>query len=244
MKKIFALAFNDVRNISRDSIQLFFLLIPFVAVIAIKVILPYIDELVPQYVPGLQFDITEHYMFIASFIIQIAPLLLGVVIGFLVVDERDENILLVISVSPLSKSGYLAMRIMIPAILSIGYTYAILAIFGYNTWNPVWVFPIALMSGLAAPFGALFMPAFAKNKVEGLALFKLFSGIIVASFIAYIIPDPWCFFAGILPNFWITKAFLYHLTPGWEYGLLLLGGFVMHIIWISALLWLFKQKVG
>ena len=101
-----------------------------------------------------------------------------------------------------------------------------------------------VMSGLAAPFGALFVPAFAKNKVEGLALFKLFSGIIVASFIAYIVPDPWCFFAGILPNFWITKAFLYHLTPGWEYGLLLLGGFAVHVLWISVLLWFFKRKVG
>lgn len=53
------------------------------------------------------FNLTVHYSFILSEIILLIPMLSGMLVGFMILDEKDENILPYIVFTPVSKAGYL-----------------------------------------------------------------------------------------------------------------------------------------
>jgi len=68
--------------------------------------------------------------------------------------------------------------------------------------------PVVLLLGLEAPIIALFLAVFASNKVEGLALSKVTSVLLVAPIVSYLLASTWQMAAGILPSYWVMKAFL------------------------------------
>src|SRR5690554_6030134 len=125
MKRVLALAGGDFKNIVRDPVLFIITLIPVFFVLLVRFGLPAARVLLLPY-----FDLSEHYAFIMSFLIFMTPAMYGTVLGFVLLDERDENILTVISVTPLMKPGYIAYRLLSPAVISFIFSYSVIILSG------------------------------------------------------------------------------------------------------------------
>ena len=239
MKRITALTSGDFKNITRDSILLLVTFIPFFIGLLARFGMPFAREALLEY-----FDLAEHYVFIMSFLILMTPMMYGTVMGFIILDDRDEDILTYISVTPLSRQGYVLYRLMSPMVSSFILTFVVLFLGGLVELHPMGTIPVAIMASLEAPLMTLVLGTFAANKVEGLAISKGLGLLNFAPVAAYFIKSDWQLLAGILPPYWITKAFLSIYMNYEGYWIYIICGLTVHILLILVMLKRFNKRIS
>lgn len=188
------------------------------------------------------FDLAQYYVLLMSFIAMVLPLLIGAVVGFLLLDQRDDQTLLALQVTPLSLQGYLAYRITMPMMLSV--LFSILMVKGAGLVEMGWVEAglAALAAAPLAPLGALALAAFASNKVQGFALSKGSGMLMLPPLLAYFMEGSWHWAFGIVPTFWPVRLF-WALHGGEAVaGALLLIGISYQLLLILALLKRFVRQ--
>ena len=204
MSRLLALITADARNIRRDSMMLLILVAPVLFVLLLRYGIPWLAGMLQQ---ELAFDLAPHYEIIFIFFSLLLPMLLGMITGFILLDEQDEHIFTFISVTPLSKTGYLLQKLTISTITIFLIT-LLFAVINGLTSVPFWRFiPIALLMALEAPIMALFLVSFADNKVAGIALSKVSGVFLFAPLVGYFVHSPVQYLAGISPTFWIWESY-------------------------------------
>ena len=239
MRKIIALSLGDMKNISRDSMLIMAFGAPFLMAFALKFGLPLASQKAMELI-GL--DLTVYYDLIMSFGLLAVPAMVGVMVGFIILDERDEGLLSYYSVTPLSKSGYIAYRLVAPFIICFVLSFIVLVIAGVAEFRFFSMVPIVFMISLEAPLMALFLGSFASNKVEGLALAKGIGTMMLAPVAGYFIKSNWQILLGVFPPYWISKAFLARSSVDVNYLLYILSGILIHFVFISLLLKRFNHR--
>ena len=227
MRKYFVLSIGDLKNISRDPILLAAVFAPFILSIVMRFGLPFVSEILLR---ELSFDLSQYYNLIMSVLILITPMMMGMLSGFLILDERDENILTFYSVTPLSKSGYLFYRVAMPTIISFLLSFFVFYYIGITECRVELLIPVLLLCSLESPMMALFLAAFASNKVEGLALSKAFGILFLAPAAGYFIESNWQYLAGIAPTFWVSKSLLAGVEMSSNYWIFLVVGIGVHLL--------------
>ena len=168
MNAVQALTTTDIRSISRDSLLKFLLIYPWVLGVFLRFIIPFITEGFAD-----TFDLSPYHLLIATFFgVSIVPALAGFVVGFLLLDERDDATLTALQVTPLSMNRYLGYRLALPLLLSVASAYVVFALMGLVAPSPLGLLPIVLLAALEGPIFALLLASWANNKVQGLALMK------------------------------------------------------------------------
>lgn len=239
MKRTFALALGDYRNVARDSFLLMMLAVPFLLVLLLRFGIPFAAEKLKEYV-----DLVPHYRFMLGLVLFFPGMLYGAVTGFLLLDERDEGVLSYMAVTPLSTGGYLRFRIAAPTLISFVMGIILLpvaAIVPYPFWRTL---PVLLVAALSAPLMALFLSAFAKNKVEGMALYKLTGIVLAGPALAWFVKGDLSWIGGVFPTFWMMKAFLAGYTGGAGYWLCLAGGIASYSVLILLFYRRFRRKMS
>lgn len=241
MRRFAALVKGDFINIVRDPMLRLFIFMPLFIPLLFRILVQNGSRLLREYTG---FELSPYYLLIVSIVILMAPLILGTAIGFVLLDERDENILSFIAVTPLGKRGQLAYKLSIAVLISFICTYLSLFLTGLVEILPVHLLPVALMAALEAPFITLFITAFASNKVEGLVMSKATGLLMTGPLLAYFVPEPWSHLALIFPTTWVARAF----QAGYEsLGPFLLyngGGFLVHILVLFLFLRIYERRVG
>ena len=125
--------------------------------------------------PGSTF--TPYYALIAGGFLMTAPGIVGMVIGFLLLDERDARTLAALRVTPLSMRRYLAYRVTLPLLVGTLSTLIGYPLIGISPLPLSALVPIAMVAGLAAPLLALVLAIAAPNKVAGFAVVKVLNGV-------------------------------------------------------------------
>lgn len=101
----------DTKSVSRDSLLRWMVFYPLLLAGLIRWGVPWLTvRLLMQF----QFDLTPYYSLLMSFVLLMTPMLTGMVIGFLLLDQRDDQTLTALQVTPLTLSGYLVYRISLP----------------------------------------------------------------------------------------------------------------------------------
>jgi fluoroquinolone transport system permease protein len=155
-----------------------------------------------------EFDLTHYYpVLLAYFFIGMCPMLFGAVIGFLLLDEKDDRTLTALQVTPLPLSGYVLYRVTVPIILTFGLMFVIFPLANLTPFEPRVILISAVAAAPMAPMLALFIAAIAQNKVQGFALMKLTGFIFIAPVIAYFVPSTWELVFGIVPTYWPMKVY-------------------------------------
>jgi len=226
MRKYLVLSIGDLKNISRDPILLAAVFAPFLLSIVMRFGIPFVSEILLR---ELSFDLSQYYNLIMSILILITPMMMGMLSGFLILDERDENILTFYSVTPLSKSGYLFYRVAMPTIISFILSFFVFYFIGITECRIEFLIPVLLLCSLESPMMALFLAAFASNKVEGLALSKAFGILFFAPVAGYFIESNWQYLAGIAPTFWVSKSLLAGAEMSSNYWIFIVGGIAVHL---------------
>jgi len=239
LQKTAALTQGDVRNIVREPMMILMLCAPFLLVLVMKFLVPLVSSIVEK---ETGFVLLNYMVYIETFFMIISALMLGMITGFIILDERDDELLQYFSVTPLSKKGYLIYRVG-SSIIAVTVVVEIISyVTGMRGVNLFKTIPMAILVAIEAPMIALFLVVFAKNKVEGLAMAKLSGFIMIAPF-AILIPSQWHYIAGIFPPFWITKIYMEIQSSGDMYIFYVLIGLAVHLIWLMFFLRRFINKV-
>jgi fluoroquinolone transport system permease protein len=233
LRTFFAFGSNDLKSVGRDSLLAAVIVAPWLLVIFLRLAVPPLTSFLQT---RYTFDLIQHYPLVLCFFLYLnIPLLFGVMTGFLMLDERDDDTLTALRVTPASLTGVISYRLIIGLVFSTVYILITTPLTGLVTIESVWqILPSALVASLFAPVVTLFLVAFAKNKLEGFALMKG-AGIVLLGPIAsfFIIGDVQYLF-GVLPTFWALRSFVLSLQ-GEPYAVYFAIGVVYNSLLIAVL---------
>jgi fluoroquinolone transport system permease protein len=236
-----ALAEIDIVNVRRDALLRWVAALPLLIALAARFILPIILARLEE---TFLFKLGGYYPMVVGYALLITPpMLCGMVIGFLLLDERDDGTLLALRVTPLPPGGYLAWRILSPVLLSIAITFICFPLAGVGNPDLLRVLMAAFVAAPLAPLMALALATFAANKVQGFALVKATGVFQVAPILAFFISSGWQVALGLIPTYWPAKllwSFQKEETGVWIY---LLVGLIYQSILVILLLRRFNRAV-
>ena len=181
------------------------------------------------------FDLTPYHSLVVSYlIVQIAPLLPGIIGGFLLLESREDGTVKALLVSPNPLTSYITVTciamIVTAAVLTVveGEIIALAL--------PPWpaLVAVALVAAPAAPIFALLLAAVSNNKVQAFAYMKLFGLGPVFVMGAYFIPEPVQWLAAIYPPYCASKAY-WVAESGGPWPVWILAGLVTSTIWLGVL---------
>lgn len=228
----------DWRSMRGDPFLLWLAAMPFVYAIAIRLGLPYLDGPLRQ---GFGIGAVDVAPLLGAGLLMLAPSCAGIVVGFLLLDERDLHVMSAIRVTPCPPSLYLARRLFWPSLVGIVVGLSAYAVSGLPQVSFAALLTVAVVASLAAPAMALALGALAGNKVQGLALLKVVNVIGLLPILAFFLEDPWRYVAVILPTAWPVLGY-WHALEGKDYVLDCAGGVVFMSLLIAALHRLFERK--
>jgi len=160
--------------------------------------------------------------------------LIGWVVGFLLLEDRDDHTLLAIETTSMGKTGFITYRLGLACTLGAMLTLAA-AVQIYPTMPIALKVFLSFMVALETAIVALLLLALAGNKVEGLALSKILNlGLLFPLLTA--IPSAWRLLGGIVPSFWIGE--LLNRSDFGEISALgaMIVTSVVHVCWLIYLL--------
>lgn len=226
---------TDMRNIIRDRMLLYSaFLFPVVLIIICRLILPWISENI--------YDLTGFYTILFMMFSIFFPMIFGFIIAFLIMDERDENLLTVLRVMPISRSTYLIYRMVLIISLCFVFVFTFPALSGLIDIPLLEYLPIAVLFSIFAPILALIVNNLANNKIQAFAIFKMLGSVFFLPLFALFIAEDWKYILGVIPNFWTFMALDTLLTTGSQNLGFLAVGYITHLALLGALFYLFNRK--
>ncbi len=229
-----AFARADGRLVRRDALLLELLVAPAVLAVPLRLAGPP----APAWVGARtgQDPAALALLALAFLFLLTTPFTAGVLVGLLLLDDRDGRVLEALRVTPLAVEGYVAYRAGLAAAVAVA---------GLLVWVPVSgllpqgafpaVVPALVLAGLSGALVALAVLGFARNKVEGLALLKVASPLVFLPIAGLVAEGPGWALLGVLPTHWPLQAFraaleggpwLVPVAVGAAHHLLLLGWLV------------------
>lgn len=196
---------NDVKLIGRDSFLATLIGYALFMALVLRVALP---PSAAYLLENHDFDLTPFYPLIIGYAaLMMGPILAGMVVGFLLIDERDDGTIKAMLVTPMPLNLYLLYRVSLPMVL--GYVLVIAQVYIMNlVVLPFWQLAIiALPGALLAAITTLFFATYAENKVQGFAQMKIVGSTALIAVAAWFIPEPWQYLAGFYPPYWLAKGY-------------------------------------
>lgn len=226
---------NDARNIVRDRLLVYTaFLIPLIIIIITRLVIPWLSE---NIIP-----LEQYYSLLFMLMVILIPMMFGFTTGFLIMDERDENLLTVLRVMPISRSAYLIYRMAFMSILSLIYILLFPVLTGLIEVEFIDYLPIGLLLALFTPVMGLIANIVANNKVQAFAVFKLLGGVFFLPLFAFFIDSDLKYVLGVIPNFWTFIALDTLLHTGIQDIVFIGVGYVLHIVLLTVLFYLFNKK--
>lgn len=234
--RFFRLAASDAVNMARDPMLVFATAMSIVPAIAFALTRDQMDA------SGVALGVEQILRYVAPVALVLPAFLIGWVTGFLLLEDRDEGMLGALDITPIGKAGFLAYRATVTALVTFALTFVACLMIVPELSLALRIL-IAVLVAAEAVISATILPAFARNKVEGLALTKLVNIAAVTVLLAAI-PSPLRFLGGIIPTFWVGE--LLHLTdvavlPLWVSAIFALS---IHAVVVAMLLKVFARRAG
>jgi fluoroquinolone transport system permease protein len=234
-----ALIYTDSRLLWRDPLLGRILALPIGLALLLRPLIPRVQE---GLLAGTGFDLTPYHPLVMGGYLMTAPGMVGMVVGFLFLDERDARTLTALRTTPLSMRQYLAYRVALPLLLGTASTLIGYPLTGLTPLAPSSLLPIAIVAGFSAPLLTLVLAIAAPNKVAGFAVVKVMNAVNLLPVAAYFVPRPLQFIAGIFPPYWPMRA-LWSAAAGESYGAYLVIGTVVSGLALLLAAWLFDRRL-
>ena len=220
----------DYKVLKGDPMLILSMLVPLILWALMYLLFPLLETLI---MIQWSVDISPYYPQAGIFFLMIIPMMLGMVYGFVLLDERDAGVITAISVTPTGKSGYLKIRMGIPMMLSL--IFILLYLYLLQLTGALGIIQLIVISILVSSQSLillLVLGAFAHNKVMGMAISKGFGILLIGPLLDYGLPVPYNWIGGYSPLFWASRSLMAD-SPGsfWLYaGITFL--FHLLLIWI------------
>ncbi len=240
---------NDVRLIARDRMLATMAFVVLLMGIGMRYALPAIDAalaesgVMPSETVRLRFSDTfpAFAVFIALWQGANLP---GVIFGFVLLGEKEDNTLQAMRVTPLSLRGFALYRVAVSAVLAFVTIIYLSLSMGWSALPLHQLIPLAAAASLTTPLSVLAYATFAHDKIQGLAFTKFggLAGLLIL--VGFFVPAPWQWLLGVFPPFLVAKA--YWMTLAGEAGAIwpLTASVVLQLWLIRALLRRFTHQSG
>lgn len=195
----------DAKSIQRDSLLRWMIFFPLLLAAAARWLMPLILHWVSDL---LNVDLMPYYPPLMGYaLLVLTPFLAATVIGFLLLDQRDDGTLTALQVTPLSLNGYLVYRLTMPMVASVLATIIVMPLSGIVQLSFLQLLLVAVCAAPLAPLMALAVAVIAQNKVQGFAVIKASGIILLPPMIAYFVQGPWQLLFALVPTYWPAMAF-------------------------------------
>lgn len=137
----------------------------------------------------------------------LTPQIFGALLGFSILDDRDDHILTAVQVTPLSVWGFLLFRVFLVSFLSFGGTLFIIWFTGWGGLTFGNMAAVSFLVTLGAPVTGLLINATANNKIEGFVAMKgVISILLIFPVVSLFFLDAKELFFALTPGFWPAKV--------------------------------------
>jgi hypothetical protein len=230
----------DIRGISRDQVMLINVLLS-AATMTVIAVLGAFQASLPGWI--------EWFPFMIALALVSGPSGFGYMFGLLMVDENDSGVRDALSVTPVTPSRLMLTRTAIAVVWMSLWPMMSIAIMN-STWQALhlsivewWVLVLSL--AVLTPACALAIPAFAKDKVEALGVFKGITFITLAPLALYFIDAEAAYRPAflIVPTGWAVFAFDAFVAKdpvGYAWAA---GGVLYGVALLAATVALYRRKV-
>ncbi len=225
MKKYWGLLKYEFKTMFKDSMNLLLIFFPILMLFVCGFLLPAILE---RTAGGNENATTITLLIGFIMALSMGGYAMGAVLGFTLLDNKDENTLQNIAATPITVSGYTSFKIVYTYVLAIISNFVMVAglklfasdayevVYGGSTirlfdqlsWGNIVVF--CFVGALIVPTVALLIASVAKNKVEGFAFMKSGGLLVMIPMLALLnaFKDGKQYILGLAPNFWVIKPLL------------------------------------
>lgn len=166
----------------------------------------------------------------------------GLIVGFLLIETREEGVHRALGVSSCNLAWVTISHIALTAAASL--TFSLLL--GFTLGLGVPAFAILLFcSLLAAPMAicfALLLGVVAENKVQAFAAAKILSILSLVPPIAYFVPEPYHWIAGIVPIYWPCKIW-WSVAQGESWVWMVGPSIATSALWLGLMYWQYQGRV-
>ncbi|MHC5026396.1 MAG: hypothetical protein ACYTGR_06510 [Planctomycetota bacterium] len=194
----------DARGVVRDPMLRWVLIMAPILVVVIRVGMPFVETWLNE---AGGYEIEHLRPLVVSFLGVVVPGLVGTIVGFLLLDQRDDDTLSAMLVTPVTLRDYLVYRLALPMVVGTLLTMITLAFNGIVELSAYQVILTSLTGAPLAPLYALLIGSFAANKVQGFAIAKAIGVLILPAIVAYFVPMPAQVLFGVDPLYWPAKVF-------------------------------------
>lgn len=176
----------------------------------------------------------------------------GAMAGFSLLDDRDDQVLLSIQISPVPLNLYIWFKITFAYIFALVGGFFIVWFSGAIMLSAGDILLIAALSALQTPIIAFLVNAFAHNKVEGFVTMKASGFLLLFPIGSFFFLDAKEWLFAIAPAFWAAKAVQHAiLQPLINTGLISMNlsfyqyitvGLLYNLLLVAATFHLFRKK--
>ena len=226
----------DTRNVARDPMLRWVVILTPAFGVFLRFALP---PMATALHARFGFDLVTYYPLVMSLLPLVVVGMVGTVVGFLLLDQRDDQTMTALLVTPLSLGDYLRYRLTGLTLLAVAFSCMTVPLAGL-TETTVWqVVVTSIVAAPLAPVYALFLGSFAGNKVQGFALAKIMGIVLVPCIVAYSVTAPWQSPFGLVPHYWPMKVY-------WLFEERAVGSALVHavigLVWQAAVLTLLLHR--
>lgn len=225
---------NDIKQIMRDPIMAMLLFAPLLLMMVFKLLHLF---LVPFIAARFGFDFLPYFPYLLSFILLMNSGMLGIVTGFMMLDERDGSISQLLEITPLGRGGYLVNRLSFASILAVIYCFVSFVVFSHYALPLFSVILLPLLSALYTAIIGLLIFSGADDKVKGLTFAKGLNTLVLFAFsdlfaLRWLTVLSWFF-----PPYWITMIIKSpnNLSTGFI-------ALLVHALWLGILVFRYTRR--
>ncbi len=234
MKSILTYARNDLRLIFRDPVLYVMFFVPILFICLLRFALPPLFEELPV--------LASYKMVILASICLVTSMFPAFIFSFIMLDEKDLEVLSVIRVLPVSSNHFILYRLLFICLFSLFFNTMILLLSNLTEWSLVKMFAVSIPVAMISPASCLIITAFASNKIIGTTWMKGLNFLFMIPVLTYIFAGSWEFLLGILPYYWIFKIY----DPGFQtfpFSINYMIGLTYIFILTFCSIMLFKKRV-
>lgn len=191
---------GEFRSVFRDPVTTMVLFLPLLFIFLLKFAYPLV---VPCFSTSAEAD--RWYDFALFFFYQISPAMAGFVIGFNLLEEKDEGIFSYIAVTPFSLKRWFLFKNLLGTVLALIFN-SLLMIFADRSHN-LSSLAVVLFASLLVPFFSMTMTLFAGNKVEGMTVGKVLTFVFAGGIPVFLTDSHLMYLGGFLPPFWLARIY-------------------------------------
>ena len=230
---------SEIKNITRDSMYIFFILFPVILGVVGYYLIPYIDKQVSEtsLVPEI----------VSMILILMTGLIFGSLTAFTLLDDKDDNVLMSLKVTPISVKTYVFVKLSISFIFGFIATLVIVLTTNFLSGSSfLIILLISILGALQAPGVALIVNSFSTNKVEGFVIMKMTGLILAFPVIAFFIQSWQEVFLVFAPGFWPARLIQIELLPqinvNFTFQIYFILGVIYNILFVYIFMKIYSKK--